>query len=82
MKDLEAKKDRKEIKLIIPKKEKEFLKEGEQLIVRNIKGDVITLVKPKKIGGVEQFRGVWKDENVDKVFQEINKQWKVWQKHK
>lgn len=73
---------RNEIKLIIPKKEKEFLKEGEQLIVRNIKGDVITLIKPQKSAGIEQFRGIWENENTNEVIKGINKQWKKWKKTK
>lgn len=69
-----------EIKLIIPKREKEFLKEGEQLIIRNIKGDVITLVRPPKPAGLGQYQGIWKNENTDKVFKEIARQWKTWKK--
>jgi len=57
-----------EIKLVFSKKEKEFLREGEQLVVRNIKGDIITLVRSKKSGSLEQFRGIWENEDVDKVF--------------
>ncbi|MFA6548699.1 MAG: hypothetical protein WCT39_02035 [Candidatus Margulisiibacteriota bacterium] len=71
-----------EIKLVFPKKEREFLREGEQLVVRNIKGDTITLVRSKKSGVLEQFRGIWGNEDVDKVFKKISRQWKAWRKYK
>ena len=54
------------------------IREGEQSIVRDIRDQVITLVRPKKTGGIEQYRGVWKSEEADKVFKEISKQWKSW----
>jgi hypothetical protein len=79
MKDIEKKN---EIKLTFPKKEREFLREGEQLVVRNIKGDIITLVRSKKNKELERFRGIWENEEVNRIFKKISKQWKAWGKGK
>jgi|YNPNPStandDraft_1061719.scaffolds.fasta_scaffold176159_1 hypothetical protein len=67
----------KKIKLLIPEKEKVVLREGEKLIVRGVSGKVITLVKPED-KGIEKFRGIWENKEVEKVFAEIAKAWKSW----
>lgn len=56
------------------------LKDGVIVEARVEKGKLLILGKKDKITKIMQFAGIWKGENVDKVFREIRRDWNTWQK--
>ncbi|MBM4465716.1 MAG: AbrB/MazE/SpoVT family DNA-binding domain-containing protein [Chloroflexi bacterium] len=54
------------------------LKEGDRMEVRLDANRLILQGVADKLAALRRFRGIWKDEEVEKVFQEINEEWDKW----
>ena len=54
------------------------LKEGDTIEVRVDANRLILQGVTDKLVALRRFHGIWKDEDVDKVFQEINEEWSKW----
>ena len=54
------------------------LKEGDRVEVRLDANKLILQGVADKLAALRRFRGIWKDEDVDKVFQEIDEEWDKW----
>jgi bifunctional DNA-binding transcriptional regulator/antitoxin component of YhaV-PrlF toxin-antitoxin module len=54
------------------------LKEGDRVEVRLDADKLILQGVADKLAALRRFRGIWKDEAVDKVFQEIDEEWGKW----
>jgi len=54
------------------------LKEGDRVEVRLDANKLILQGGADKLTALRRFRGIWKDEAVDKVFQEIDEEWGKW----
>lgn len=54
------------------------LKEGDRVEVRVDTNRLILQGVADKLAALRRFRGIWKDEDVDKVFQEIDEEWDKW----
>lgn len=54
------------------------LKEGDTIEVRVDANKLILQGVADKLAALRRFRGIWKDEDVDKIFQEINEEWGKW----
>ena len=59
---------------------KDALKDGSIVEAKIKKGKLIILSKMDKTKNIIKFAGIWKDDNVDKVFCEIRTGWDKWQK--
>jgi AbrB family looped-hinge helix DNA binding protein len=57
------------------------LKEGSIVEAKVEKGKLVILKKKNTTATIMQFAGMWENENVDKVFREIRKDWSRWQKN-
>jgi bifunctional DNA-binding transcriptional regulator/antitoxin component of YhaV-PrlF toxin-antitoxin module len=55
-----------------------LLKEGDRVEVRVDTNRLILQGVADKLATLRRFRGIWKDEDVDKVFQEIDEEWDKW----
>ena len=55
-----------------------LLREGDEIEVRLDNDRLILQGVADKLAMVRRFRGIWKDEDVDKVFQEIDEEWAKW----
>ena len=55
-----------------------LLREGDEIEVRLDNDRLILQGVADKLAMVRRFRGIWKDEAVDKVFQEIDEEWTKW----
>ncbi len=66
--------------IAIPKSilERLLLKEGDRIEVRLDANRLILQAVADKLAALRRFRGIWKDEDVDEVFQEINEEWNKW----
>ena len=58
--------------------ERLLLKEGDRVEVRVDTNRLILQGVADKLVALRRFRGIWKDEDVDKVFQEIDEEWDKW----
>jgi bifunctional DNA-binding transcriptional regulator/antitoxin component of YhaV-PrlF toxin-antitoxin module len=58
--------------------ERLLLKEGDRVEVRVDTNRLILQGVADKLATLRRFRGIWKDEDVDKVFQEIDEEWDKW----
>ena len=58
--------------------ERLLLKEGDRVEVRVDTNRLILQEAADKLAALRRFRGIWKDEDVDKVFQEIDEEWYKW----
>ena len=58
--------------------ERLLLKEGDRIEVRVDTNKLILQGVTDKLAALRRFRGIWKDEDVDKVFQEIDEEWDKW----
>lgn len=56
------------------------LKEGDTIEVRVDANRLILQGVTDKLIALRRFRGIWKDEDIDKIFQEINEEWGKWNK--
>jgi len=54
------------------------LKEGDRVEVELDANKLVLQGVADKLTALRRFRGIWKDEDVDKVFQEIDKEWDKW----
>lgn len=54
------------------------LKEGDRVEVGLDADKLILQGVADKLAALRRFRGIWKDEDVDKVFQEIDEEWAEW----
>ena len=54
------------------------LREGDRIEVRVDSNRLILQGVVDKLASLRRFRGIWKDEDVDKAFQEIDKEWDKW----
>ena len=57
------------------------LKEGDRVEAFVEKGKLVFLDKKNKVSEIMQYAGIWQEEEVDKVFLEIRKGWRRWQKN-
>ena len=66
--------------IAIPKSilERLSLKEGDMIEVRVDADRLILQGMAKKLAALRRFRGIWKGEDVNKVFREIDKEWGKW----
>jgi len=55
--------------------ERLLLKEGDRVEVRVDTNRLILQGVADKLAALRRFRGIWKDEDVDRVFQEIDEEW-------
>jgi bifunctional DNA-binding transcriptional regulator/antitoxin component of YhaV-PrlF toxin-antitoxin module len=58
--------------------ERLLLKEGDRVEVRVDTNRLILQGVVDKLAALRRFRGIWKDEDVDEVFQEIDEEWDKW----
>ena len=58
--------------------ERLLLREGDEIEVRLDNDRLILQGVADKLAMLRRFRGIWKDEDVDKVFQEIDEEWAKW----
>jgi bifunctional DNA-binding transcriptional regulator/antitoxin component of YhaV-PrlF toxin-antitoxin module len=58
--------------------ERLLLEEGDSVEVRVDTNRLILQGVADKLVALRRFRGIWKDENIDKVFQEIDEEWDKW----
>ena len=58
--------------------ERLLLKEGDRVEVRVDTNRLILQGVADKLAALRRFRGIWKDEDVDKVFREIDEEWDRW----
>jgi bifunctional DNA-binding transcriptional regulator/antitoxin component of YhaV-PrlF toxin-antitoxin module len=58
--------------------ERLLLKEGDRIEVTVDANRLILQGVADKLAALRRFRGIWKDEDVDKVFQEIDEEWSKW----
>lgn len=57
------------------------LKDGMIVEAKVEKGKLVILRKREVIRNVMKYAGIWKNENVDKVFGEIRRDWEKWEKN-
>lgn len=57
------------------------LEEGMIVEAKVEKGKLVILNKKEKIIHLMQYAGIWENEDVDKIFQEIRQDWNRWQKN-
>lgn len=61
--------------------EKLALKEGAVVEAVVNKGKLLILKKTDKTSKIMQYAGLWDGEDTDKVFGELRKDWRKWQKN-
>jgi len=61
--------------------EKFALKEGAVVEAVVKKGKLLILKKTDKVSGIMRYAGLWEGEDTDKVFGELRKDWRKWQKN-
>ena len=56
------------------------LKDGDVLKVKTEKGHLVLVKVEGKLSSLMEYAGIWEDEKAEKVFKEIRKGWKEWEK--
>ncbi len=57
------------------------LKDGMIVEAKVEKGKLLILGKKNKIAKIMKYAGIWKNEDVSRIFGEIHRDWRKWQKN-
>ena len=69
--------------ITIPKKLGRILKikEGDEIEAKVENDHLVLLKKNRALSNFMKYAGIWKNEDVDKIFDDIRKKWKEWIKN-
>ncbi|MBM4322938.1 MAG: AbrB/MazE/SpoVT family DNA-binding domain-containing protein [Deltaproteobacteria bacterium] len=67
--------------IVIPERiaKKLSLRDGMIVEAKVEKGKLLILGRKNKIKNIMKYAGIWKGEDVDRIFREIRKDWHKWQ---